>query len=412
MGKKITLIGAGIVGVTTASYLRRDGHDVTVVSLHPPGEYCSFGNAGMLNPSGCVPQAMPGVLAKVPGYLTDPLGPLTIRPSYLVKALPWLTRFVLNAKDRQVEHAADALRALIKPTVECYEDLTRHAGCTDLVRRTPYLAVYETDQSFRGDARGWKLRRERGIVTEEVDAARIRELVPQLAPIYARGVLVPDQGVVTNPERLTKALAAQFEKDGGAILKRKVLDMEVGADGVKALRTDAGRIPVDTLVVCGGVHSGELSAMLGERVPIEAERGYHVTYSDPGLELPMPISISEAKAFVTPMEMGVRIAGQAEFAGIYADPNYQRAEVLERHMKRMFPALHPADKTQWMGRRPAMPDSLPVIGSSVKQRNVYYAFGHGHLGLCGGAPTGRLIADLLAGRKPGIDLAPYRVDRF
>jgi len=412
MGKKITLIGAGIVGITTATYLRRDGHDVTVVSMHPPGEYCSFGNAGMLNPSGCVPQAMPGVLAKVPGYLTDPLGPLTIRPSYLVKALPWLTRFVLNAKDRQVEHAADALRALIKPTVECYEDLTRHAGCTDLVRRTPYLAVYETEQSFRGDARGWKLRRERGIVTEEVDAARIRELVPQLAPIYARGVLVPDQGVVTNPERLTKALAAQFEKDGGAILKRKVLDMEVGADGVKALRTDAGRIPVDTLVVCGGVHSGELSAMLGERVPIEAERGYHVTYSDPGLELPMPISISEAKAFVTPMEMGVRIAGQAEFAGIYADPNYQRAEVLERHMKRMFAALHPADKTQWMGRRPAMPDSLPVIGSSVKQRNVYYAFGHGHLGLCGGAPTGRLIADLLAGRKPGIDLAPYRVDRF
>jgi D-amino-acid dehydrogenase len=171
-------------------------------------------------------------------------------------------------------------------------------------------------------------------------------------------------------------------------------------------------MPVETLVVCGGVHSGELAAMLGERVPIEAERGYHVTYSDPGLQLPMPISDSGAKLFVTPMEMGVRIAGQAEFAGIYADPDYQRAEILERHMTRMFPRLHPADKTQWMGRRPAMPDSLPVIGPSAKQPNVYYAFGHGHLGLCGGAPTGRLVADLLAGRKPGIDLAPYRIDRF
>jgi len=412
MSRKITVIGAGIVGITTAAYLRRDGHDVTVVTMHPPGEYCSFGNAGMLNPSSCVPQAMPGVLAKVPGYLSDPLGPLTIRPSYLVKALPWFVRFVLNAKERQVEHAADALRALIKPPVECYEDLARRAACSDLVRRSPYLVAYESEQGFRADARAWNLRRERGVETQEVDAARIRELVPQLAPIYVRGRLVPDQGYVANPERLTKALAAQLEKDGGTILKRKVLDIELGEGGVKALRTDAGRVPVETLIVCGGVHSGELSAMLGERVPLEAERGYHVTYSDPGLQLPMPVSLSDAKLFVTPMEMGVRIAGQAEFAGIYAEPNYQRAEVLERHMKRMFPGVHSADKTQWMGRRPSTPDSLPVIGPSAQQANVYYAFGHGHIGLCAGAPTGRLIADLVAGRKPGIDLAPYRVDRF
>jgi D-amino-acid dehydrogenase len=412
LSRKITLIGAGIVGITTAAYLRRDGHDVTVVTMHAPGEYCSFGNAGMLNPSSCVPQAMPGVLKKVPGYLSDPLGPLTIRPSYLMKALPYFVRFVLNAQARQVEHAADALRALLKPTVECYEDLARHAACSDLVRRTPYLVAYESEQGFRGDARGWKLRRDRGIETQELDAAAIRALVPQLAPIYVRGMLVPDQGYVANPERLTKALAAQFERDGGAIVRRKVLDIEVGEGGVKALRTDAGRMPVETLVVCGGVHSGELTAMMGERVPIEAERGYHVTYSDPGLELPIPVSLSDAKLFVTPMEMGVRIAGQAEFAGIYAEPDYRRADVLERHMKRMFPGVHSADKTQWMGRRPSTPDSLPVIGPSRKQPNVYFAFGHGHVGLCGGAPTGQLIADLLAGRKPRLDLAPYRVDRF
>ena len=412
MGKRITLIGAGIVGIATAAYLRRDGHEVTVVTMHPPGEYCSFGNAGMLNPSGCVPQAMPGVLAKVPGYLTDPLGPLTVRWSHLPKALPWLTRFVLNANDRQVEHAADALRALIKPTLECYEDLSRHAGCTDLIRRGPFLVAYESEQSHRGDALAWKLRRERGVETEDVDAAVIRNLVPQLAPIYVRGVLVPGQGFVANPERLTKALAAQFQKDGGTILQRQVLDIEVGDGGAAALLTDAGRMELETLVVCGGVHSGELAAKLGEPVPIEAERGYHVTYSDPALDLPMPVHVSDAKVFVTPMEMGVRIAGQAEFAGIYAEPDYRRADVLERHMKRMFPGVHAADKTQWMGRRPSMPDSLPVIGPSAKRPNVFYAFGHGHLGLCGGAPTGKLVADLLAGRKPGIDLAPYRVNRF
>lgn len=412
MSKKITLIGAGIVGVATAAYLRRDGHDVTIVTMHAPGEYCSFGNAGMLNPSGCVPQSTPGVLAKVPGYLTDPLGPLTVRWSYLPKALPWLLRFIANSNLGQVERAADALRALIKPTQECYEDLAQHANCSELIRRSPFLVAYESEQSYRGDALGWRLRRERGVVTEEMDAAGIRKLVPQLAPIYVRGVLVPNQGYVANPERLTKALAAQFQKDGGTLLQRKVMDIETGEGGARALVTDAGRMPVETLIVCGGVHSGELTRMIGEPVPIEAERGYHVTYSDPALQLPMPVHVSDAKVFVTPMEMGVRIAGQAEFAGIYAEPNYARADVLETHMRRMFPQVKTTDSTRWMGRRPSMPDSLPVIGPSVKHRNVYYAFGHGHLGLCGGAPTGRIVADLLAGRKPAIDLAPYRVNRF
>ena len=412
MGKKITLIGAGIVGMATASYLRRDGHDVTVVTMHPPGEYCSYGNAGMLNPSGCVPQSTPGILAKVPGYLTDPLGPLTVRWSYLPKALPWLLRFIANSNPRQVAHAADALRALIRPTQECYEDLAKQASCSELIRRSPYLVAYESEQSYRGDALAWKLRRERGVEMEEVDAARMQKLVPQLAPIYARGVLVPGQGYVANPERLTKALAAQFQKDGGTILQRKVLDIETGPDGARALVTDAAKMPLETLVVCGGVHSGELSARLDEPVPIEAERGYHVTYSDPALELPMPVHVSDAKVFVTPMEMGVRVAGQAEFAGIYAEPNYVRADVLETHMRRMFPQVKTTDSTRWMGRRPSMPDSLPVIGPSVRHRNVYYAFGHGHLGLCGGAPTGRIVADLLAGRTPAIDIAPYRVNRF
>jgi D-amino-acid dehydrogenase len=247
---------------------------------------------------------------------------------------------------------------------------------------------------------------------ELLDGAGIRRLVPQLAPTYERGVHVLDQGYVANPERLVKALAGRFQGDGGVILERKVLDIEVGEGGATALATHAGKVPVETLVVCAGVHSGELTARLGEPVPIEAERGYHVTYSDPGLQLPMPVHVSDAKVFVTPMEMGVRVAGQAEFAGIYAEPNYQRAQVLETHMKRMFPQVRTADSTRWMGRRPAMPDSLPVIGASVRHRNVFYAFGHGHLGLCGGAPTARLIADLVAGRPPAIDLSPFRVNRF
>jgi D-amino-acid dehydrogenase len=412
VSRKITVVGAGIVGMTVASCLRREGHDVTVVTMHPPGEYCSFGNAGMLNNAGCVPQALPGVMWKVPGYLTDPLGPLVVRWSYLARSMPWMLRFVANANVRQAEHASIALYSLIRDTVPAYEDLLKWAGAPELVRRSGYLVAYDSEKSYQGDALAWRLRRDRGVKTAMLDAAGIRSLVPQLAPAYVRGVHVLDQGFVTNPERVVKALAARFQRDGGVILERKVLDIEKGEGGVTAIVTDAGPFPVETLVICAGVHSGELTARLGEPVPIEAERGYHVTYSDPGLEVPLPVHVSDAKVFVTPMEMGVRVAGQAEFSGIYAAPNYRRAHVLEIHMKRMFPQVRTVDSTRWMGRRPAMPDSLPVIGPSMKQRNVYYAFGHGHLGLCGGAPTGRLMADLIAGRQPAIDLTPYRVDRF
>ncbi len=395
---KITIIGAGIVGMSTAACLRREGHEVTVVTAHPTGEYTSFGNAGMLNNSGCVPQAMPGVLWKVPGYLTDPLGPLVVRPSYLLKAMPWLLRFIANANVRQAEHASQALYSLIKDTVPAYEDLARWAGSPDLILRSPFLVAYESEKSYQDDALAWKLRRDRGVETELLDGAAVRKLVPQLAPRYERGVLVPDQGYVANPERLTKALASRFQQDGGRMLQRKVLDLDFDGQRVRGLLTDSGPVPVETLIVCAGVHSGELAHKLHEPVPIEAERGYHVTYSDPGLQIPMPVHVSDAKVFVTPMEMGVRIAGQAEFAGIYAEPNYQRAEVLETHMKRMFPGARATDSTRWMGRRPSMPDSLPVIGASRKQSNVYYAFGHGHLGLCAGAPPARLVADLIGGR--------------
>jgi D-amino-acid dehydrogenase len=410
--KNITVIGAGIVGIATACYLRRDGHEVTVVDQRPPGEYCSFGNAGILSPGSMVPQGMPGVLKKVPKYLLDPLGPLTVRWSYLPRVAPWLARFIANTARERVERIADALKPLTGQTFDAYEPLVKHAGASDLVRRTGYVVVYEREQAYRNDALAWKLRRDRGVEIEELDAAGIQRRVPSLAKIYERGLFLPEQGYIANPERLTKTLAAQFERDGGRILRREVRDIRVAANVPQALETDAGPLPVETLVICAGVHSGELTAKLGEKVPIEAERGYHVMFSDPRIELPLPVSSAEGKFFVTPMEMGVRIAGQAEFAGIYAEPDYRRADALARHMQRMFPDVSMADTTQWMGRRPSMPDSMPVIGPSARVPNVYYGFGHGHIGLCGGAPTGRVIADLIAGRKPAFDVTPFRIGRF
>lgn len=412
MTRAITIIGAGIVGIATASYLRRDGHDVTVVDMRPPGEYCSFGNAGILSPGSCVPLATPGVFWNVPGYLADPMGPLTVRWSYLPQVTPWLLRLLAASSNRRVEQIADALRSLLRQTFDAYEPLVKQAGVSDLVRRTGYLVIYGTRKAYERDATAWRLRRERGVVVEEISPEEIRRRVPQLSGSYETGLYLPEQGYCANPERLTKSLAAQFVRDGGRVLQRKVLAIEVGPDGPRALVTDAGNVPVETLVVCAGAHSNEFSARLCDPVPLEAERGYHVTYSDPRVELPLPVFLPEHKFFVTPMEMGLRIAGQSEFAGIDAEPNYGRADILVKHMQRIFPSISAADTTKWMGRRPSMPDSMPVIGRATRFRNVYYAFGHGHVGLCGGAPTGRIIADLVAGRAPSIDVEPFSAARF
>ena len=412
MTDRITIIGAGIVGVATAAYLRRDGHQVTVVDMRPPGEYCSFGNAGILSPGSCVPLATPGIQWKVPGYLLDPMGPLVIRWGYLPKAMPWLLRFLAASTPARVEAIANALRPLLRQTFDAYMPLAQHAGVSDLIRQTGYVVAYQKRASYVGDSIAWKLRRDRGVVIEELDQEGIRKLVPQLTGQYEVGLYLPEQGFVANPGRLTKALATQFERDGGIILRRQVRDIDVGWDGPRALITDEGPLPVEKLVICAGSHSNEFTSRLGDPVPLEAERGYHVTYSDPRVTLPMPVFLPEHKFFVTPMEMGLRIAGQTEFAGIGAEPDYGRADILAKHMQRLFPEISSADTTKWMGRRPSMPDSLPVIGRSRRFQNAYYAFGHGHVGLCSGAPTGRIVADLIAGREPNIDITPFRPDRF
>ncbi len=412
MAKNITIIGAGIVGIATASYLRREGHAVTVVDMRPPGEYTSFGNAGILSPGSCVPQALPGVLSKVPGYLSDPLGPLAIRPAHFLKALPWFLRLVAASRLSRVEQIADALRPLLQQTFDAYAPLVQQAGVADMIRQTGYVVAYTTRAALQRDALAWKLRRDRGVVVEEIDAAGVKQKVPQLKGSYEAGLFLPEQGYVTNPERLTKALAEQFQKDGGKILQRKVLDIDVSPQGPRALVTDAGNLPLETLIICAGSHSNEFTAKFGDDVPLEAERGYHVTFSDPSFTLPMPVFLPQHKVFVTPMEMGLRIAGQSEFAGNEAEPNYGRADVLSKQMQQIFPGISNVDATRWMGRRPSMPDSLPVIGPASKVPNVWYAFGHGHIGLCGGAPTARLMAEMIGGRPTNIDATPFSAGRF
>lgn len=412
MTRSITVFGAGIVGLCCASYLQRDGHQVTIVDRGEPGEATSFGNAGILSPGSCVPMAVPGVLKKLPGWLADPLGPLTLRPGHLPSMFPWFLHFLKASRPERVEAGADALHRMLVQTFDAYAPLLKAAGVEDIVRRPGYLVVYESDAAFQSDQLAWRLRRDRGVEFDVLDGPGLRRLEPALGPQYVRGTYILDQGYVASPLRLSQALASRFLANGGRIERREVLDVEIGPDGPTALLTDGGRMPFETLVLAAGVHSGKFAERLGERVLLEAERGYHVQFADPGIELSRPIMAAERKFFATPMEMGVRIAGTTEFAGLDRPANMGRARVLLENAKRLFPGIRTEAYSDWMGQRPSTPDYIPIVSASTRYPNVFHAFGHGHLGLVGGAPSGRIIADLVAGRKPAIDISPYRIDRF
>jgi D-amino-acid dehydrogenase len=409
---KVIVVGAGIVGTCTASYLLRDGHEVILVDSHGPGEGCSSGNAGALSPGSCIPLAGPGMLSKIPGWLINPLGPLRIRPGYLANALPWLIRFVLAGRAGNIPSLADALLALNRNTFENYQPLISNANCQDLIRHTGALTVYKTQTSLDGSRRDWQLREERQIRQQLMDAGQLRDLVPELSTEYQHGVLLPDHGSVFNPYRLVCCLAGQFSADGGRLERRRVTEMLLGDGKVIGVHTTDGDLLADRVVIAAGAWSTRLISNLGIRIPLESQRGYHAMVHGSGVTPALPIVSAEAKVYATPMEDGLRFAGTVEFAGLDAPPDYRRAEALIELARDMFPALSIGEVSQWMGHRPTLPDSLPVIGAAPGHPRLLFAFGHGHHGMTGASTTGTIIASLVAGRQPAINLEPYRPDRF
>ena len=412
MSGGVVVIGAGIVGVCCASDLRRDGHEVTIVEREGPGEGTSKGNAGALSPGSCVPLAMPGIVRKVPGWLTDPEGPLRIRPAYLPRALPWLVRFVRSARPARVAGISDALRALHRHVFDCYEPLVRAAGCEDLIRRTGTMVVYRSEQAFLSSRPEWEMRRERGAEVRDLSAAELRELEPALAPEFTHGVLSPDHGYVANPFRLVTRLAERFVADGGRLERGNVRALRRGDDGAWTLELDGREMKADKVLIAAGAWSAALTSAIGLRLPLESQRGYHVTLTDPGFVPRIPVSSSEGKFYATPMEGGLRVAGTVEFAGLEAPPDYRRARKLLAQVKSLYPRVRAEGYTEWMGHRPCLPDSLPVVDRAPGHEGLFLAFGHGHNGMTSGPVTGRLVADLVAGRKPLIDLGAYSAGRF
>lgn len=406
------VIGAGIVGICTALYLQREGRLVTLVDRNQPGEGASYGNAGVIATGSVVPVGTPGILAKVPRMLMDPLAPLTVRWSYLPQLAPWLVRLIRASSPERVDRIAEALASITRPALAHYEPLLNDAGANGLIGRLGSLYVFTSDEELREAEHGIELRRRHGIELEMLTGPELRQMQPALRDDVAGAIFIPGAAHCLDPLGLSQALVRHFIERGGRFVNERVLGFRLGANGPTHVVTDAARHAADEVVITAGAFSRPLVQDLGGDVPLDTERGYHVQLPDPGVEVRLPMLVPARGFAVTPMAGGLRCAGTVELGGLKAPPNYARADVILSHAKALLPGLKDGGVERWMGHRPSIPDSLPVISASPRFRNVFFGFGHGHLGLTLAAVTGRLIADLALGRTPAVDVSPFRVDRF
>jgi D-amino-acid dehydrogenase len=348
--------------------------------------------------------------------LSDPLGPLSIRWSYLPALMPWLIRFLRASRPERVKAQAAGLKALLGPALTNLAPLVKAAGAEEMLHRTGHLVVYKSAEQRAKDSAAWALRAEHGVQLDELGADELRQLEPELSRDYTHAVLVSGNGHVSNPGGLVKRLAETFVRNGGGMVREAATGFEFIDGKLTAVRTATGTHAADRAVVAAGIWSRKLAAGLGDRLPLETERGYHVVVRDPEIMPRLPTMSGAGKFVATPMDMGLRFAGTVELAGLDAEPDWRRASILLAQGQEMYPKLarsYPESRlTRWMGHRPSFPDSLPVIDRASRAPEVVYAFGHGHTGMTGGSTTGKIVADLVAGRAPAIDLAPFRKDRF
>jgi D-amino-acid dehydrogenase len=408
----IAVVGAGIIGVTIAFELQRRGRSVVLIDRDGPGKGASYGNMASIAVTEFMPASRPSVWAQMPKWLIDPQGPVRISPSYMPKLTPWFLRFLEASRPSRVKELKAAGAVLCSRVYEDLLPLLRAADLKDMLTEEGCLSLYADEAEFRADREHVAVLEHFGFRHEVLGGNAIRDLEPALTSKIAKAVLFPDNRSIADPYKLVVKLGEKFLSLGGRIEQGEVVGFE-HADRVRTLRLKDGRsIAASEIVLCAGAYTGKLSRLLGEPIPLETERGYHTQIMAPGISMRHSI-IWPARAFmVTPTAGGIRVGGTVEMAGLDAPPDYRRAKVLVKRAQEALPELRAEKATEWMGHRPALPDTIPIISPSAKHRDVFYATGHGHLGLTYAATTARLIADLMTGQTPPVDLRPYRVDRF
>ena len=408
----VAIIGAGIVGAATAIWAQRAGLKVTLIDRLEPGEGASYGNGGVLASCAVVPVPVPGLLRQGPSYLFNPSRPLFLKWSYLPRLAPWLLAYLRRANDRDARATARALTALIADSLADHRALALGTPAAPYLHPCDFVYAYRTRRDFEADAYTYALKRENGFSWQEFEGAALRQYDPALTGDVSIGAVFGDHGRISDPGAYVKALVAHLVAQGGDFVRGDVTEISHKTGRVSGLRVDGKMMARDAVVLTAGAWSGPLARSLGVRAPVETERGYHIELWNPSIMPESPILFSAGQFVATPMEGRLRLAGIVEFGGLRAQPSRAPFDLLLRQACAAMPGLSWDEKTEWMGHRPVLPDSLPIIGQSPDIKGAFLGFGHHHVGLTGGARTGRLLAQLVAGQTPNIDMTPYAPGRF
>jgi len=407
----VIVIGAGVIGLSAALMAQTRGLSVTVVDREGPAAGASAGNAGAFAFTDILPLASPGILRKAPKWLLDPLGPLSIPPAYALQIAPWLYRFWRACSPRAVAASTTAQTALMDLSRAELEPFLATTGTLWMLRKDGNLQVYESEAEFRTSLSGWQARKAHGIEFRHMAAEEMAALQPGLSPRFTHGTFTPGWFSIADPKDYVLALAERFRAQGGTILRAEVVGLLPQGTEVY-VQTRGETLKADQVVLAAGAFSHQIARTLGERIPLETERGYNTTLPPDALDLRCQVTFGGHGFVVSRLSSGIRVGGAVELGGLNLPPNYKRSEAMLRKAKGFLPGLKTDGGKQWMGFRPSLPDSLPAIGRAKASPRVVYAFGHGHLGLTQSAGTARLVADLLTDAPAALDLHPFSPQRF
>jgi D-amino-acid dehydrogenase len=408
----IAVIGGGIIGIAVAAYLAEAGRQVTVIDRTGICEETSAGNAAALAFSDILPLAHKGMMANVTKWLADPLGPLSIPPVYFPRLAPWLYRFWRAGSPKRFEASLTAQASLMKLAESEWMALMQRSGTLAMLREDGLLELYESDTEFRASLSGWAARDRFGIGYRHLSRDELPSYQPGLSDRFTAGTFVPNWKTVSDPKHFGKAIWAYAESKGGGFVQGDVALVLPRGEKV-AIQLRHGRtLLARHLVIAAGAWSHLLARQLGEKIPLETERGYNTTLPPGAFDIKRQLIFSGHGFVITPLATGIRVGGAVELGGISRPPNFARSKAMLEKARNFLPGLDPKGGREWMGFRPSLPDSLPVVGRSKNHANIHYAFGHGHLGLTQAAATGRLIRDLVLGQTPAIGLSPFSPQRF
>jgi glycine/D-amino acid oxidase-like deaminating enzyme len=408
----VVVIGAGIVGLSVALQLHLEGLKVTVVDEHDPMQGCSAGNAGYLSQANIFPPATPDLLLKIPKLLLADDGPMVIRPSYLGKMVPWSLRAIAALRPAHYTKTIDTFASLITRSQPALDALAKQAQASDLMTREGGLIAYKTQAAFLGKQRSIPVWREHGVEVEVIGAGQLHDLEPALANDLVGGLFFSGSGRCSNPKALGLRYLDHLIHSGGRLLRGGVSKVSRNADQTWTVVVDGAAVITRRVVLCAGHRSEALLNGYGFKSALASERGYHLMLPESGVTLNRPIVFGEPLFAATPMQEGLRLAGTAEFCKPGAQPNMERAYMLERIASRYIPGLNATGAKPWTGIRPTLPDGLPAVGEVIPDSGYFYAFGHGHNGLMMSGITAQCIAALILKRPSPVDVLPLNLNRF